>query len=82
MGRIYKSYSIIGNVEYDIEGGYAKSWEAGWDFERDCWGYRLTIRETIEPQLTSQGSSAHRDLGVYFTFRFANFGSYTYGFGN
>jgi len=72
------NYNLFASLNYDIEGGYFKSWQAGWTMKKKCWDYRLSYREEIEPDSSALGSTNRR--GVYLTFNLYPIGGVSYDF--
>ena len=73
-----KNYNLFASLNYDIEDDYFKSWQVGWTMQKKCWDYRLSYREEIEPDSSTQGSTNKR--GIYLTFNLYPLGGMTYDF--
>jgi len=73
-----KDYNLFASMNYDIEDDYFKSWQVGWTMKKKCWDYRLTYREEVEPDSSTNGSTNKR--GVYLTFNLYPIGGVSYNF--
>ncbi len=73
-----KNYNLFASMNYDIEDDYFKSWQVGWTMKRKCWDYRLTYRQEVEPDSSTNGSNNKR--GVYLTFNLYPIGGVSYDF--
>lgn len=78
--NINKSYSIFGDLGYDFENNYMKTWGVGIDYKRKCWGYKIHFKEDLEPEFTSFGPGMEKKKAVYLYINFYPIGSINYDY--
>lgn len=78
--NINRYYSVFGGFGYDFENDYTKTWSAGLNYRRKCWGYTIKFKEDLEPEFTSAGPGMEKKKAVYLYFDFYPIGSVGYDY--
>ncbi|MDR2100748.1 MAG: LPS-assembly protein LptD [Campylobacteraceae bacterium] len=77
--KIFKNSSIFAEIQYDIDGSFTKSWNAGFAQSKNCWDYKIVYKEDIAPKLTSSGKASSVDKrGIYLLFNLYPLGGVKY----
>jgi LPS-assembly protein len=76
--KIDNHYSVFASFDYDIEDSFTKEWSIGWKYKKRCWDYMFRYKESVTPNLTSEGAQSLTKRGVLFFVRFYPFGGMKY----
>ena len=77
-GKVDDRYSLFASYDYDLEDKFTKEWSIGWKYKKRCWDYMFRYKESVTPNLTSQGAKSVTKRGVLFFVRFYPFGGVKY----
>jgi len=76
--KIDNHYSMFASLDYNIEDSFTKEWSVGWKYKKRCWDYMFRYKESVTPNLTSEGAQSVTKRGVLFFVRFYPFGGMKY----
>ncbi len=64
--KLYKNYETFSKLKYDFHENFLKSWEVGISMKKQCWDYRISYKEELNPILTADGSNSIKNKVIYF----------------
>lgn len=64
--KVYKNYEAFTRVKYDFNDNFLKSWEAGFSMKKQCWDYKISYKEELNPILTAEGVDSIKNRVIYF----------------
>ncbi len=76
--KIDSNYDLFGRLDYDLEDSFTKEWSLGWRMKKKCWEYMFRYKESVTPNLTSEGAHSMVKRGVLFYVTFHPLGGVKY----